>query len=286
MNSTPASLDLCHRPIGVFDSGVGGLSVLRNIRERLPHEALLYVADSAHIPYGDKPVHVIRERVLALAEALLALGAKALVVACNTATAAAVHDLRTAYPLLPIIGMEPGVKPAVAGSRRGKVGVLATAGTLRSARFRHLLERYGQGAEVVLQPCPGLVEQVEAGALERSDTRALLQGYLDPLLAGGVDTLVLGCTHYPFLLPLIRHLVGGEVEVVETGPAVARQLERQLHQHGLLAPHSTNTGSGATPAPLRFFTTGDPHAQALLFSRLWGSELAVEPLPSPAAERA
>jgi glutamate racemase len=258
-------------PIGVFDSGVGGLSVLRHIRERLPGEALLYVADSAHVPYGDKTTGQIRRRVFAIAEALLAHRAKALVVACNTATAAAIHELRAAHPQLPIIGMEPGLKPAVSSSRSRKVGILATAGTLRSGKFSHLLERYGAGAEVVLQACPGLVEQIEAGRLEDTATAALLQGYLTPLLERGVDALVLGCTHYPFLLPLIQRLVGPQIAVIDTGAAVARQLERQLHLHGLAAP-------GPAPGPIRFFTSGDPAQQQPLFARLWGAPVEVEPL--------
>ncbi len=278
MSAATATLDSLRRPIGVFDSGVGGLSILWNLHQRLPRENLIYIADSAYIPYGDKPLHLIRERVLTLAQTLLSLDAKALVVACNTATAAAIQDLRANHPGVPIIGMEPGVKPAVAGSRHGKVGVLATAGTLRSARFRTLLEQYGQGAEVILQPCPGLVERVEAGALEHEDTHALLRTYIEPLLDTGVDTLVLGCTHYPFLLPLIRRIAGDGVDVVETGPAVARQVERRLLGQGLLADKSTGMDG---PPQIRFFTTGDPTGQAPLFSRLWGSTVTVESLSAP-----
>jgi len=258
-------------PIGVFDSGVGGLSVLRHLRERLPHEDLLYVADSAHVPYGDKSTAVIRQRVFAIAETLLARHSKLLVLACNTATAAAIHELRAAHPQLPIVGMEPGLKPAVTTSKSRKVGILATAGTLRSGKFAHLLERYGAGAEVVLQPCPGLVEQIEAGRLAGAETEALLQRYLAPLLASGVDALVLGCTHYPFVLPLIQRLAGPHIAVIDTGAAVARQVERQLHLHGLAAAR-------AEVGAVRFFTSGDPGAQQPLFARLWGAALAVERL--------
>lgn len=260
------------QPIGVFDSGVGGLSVLAHIRRRLPRERLIYAADSAHVPYGDKPTAEIRRRSLTVAESLLGLGAKALVVACNTATAAAIHDLRGHYPHLPIVGMEPGVKPAVALSRARKVGVLATTGTLRSGRFNHLLERYGGGAEVIMQPCPGLVERVERGELSDGVTEALLKRYLEPLLENGVDSLVLGCTHYPFLIPLIERLAGPNVTVIDTGPAVARQVEQRLAGQGLLNGHQAGGG-------IRFFTSGELDLHRPLFERLWGESLLLEPLP-------
>lgn len=257
------------RPIGVFDSGVGGVSVLRHLHARLPHEHLLYVADSAHVPYGDKPATLVRERSFFIAEQLIARGAKLLVVACNTATAAAIHELRSHYAL-PIVGMEPGVKPGVSHSQARRVGILATAGTLRSSKFATLLERYGAGAEVVLQPCPGLVEQIERGALASSDTRALLERYLAPLLQQQVDTVVLGCTHYPFVLPLIERIVGPHIQVIDTGPAVARQVERLLDEHAI----ANHADSGS----VRFFTSGEPAAQQRLLETLWGSPLQVERL--------
>jgi glutamate racemase len=190
-------------PIGVFDSGVGGLTVLREIRRELPQEALLYVADSGHAPYGDKPHQAIIARSLAISEFLIGQGAKAIVVACNTATAAAVSELRARYSL-PIVAMEPAVKPAVARTRSGVVGVLATSQTAASHRFVQLLGRFNVGAEVLVQPCPGLVERIEAGDLDGGTTRALVADYLTPLLEQGADTLVLGCTHYPILTPLIH----------------------------------------------------------------------------------
>jgi glutamate racemase len=236
------------QPVGVFDSGVGGLSVLHKIHQRLPRERLLYVADSAHIPYGDKPMAQVRARAFAITERLLAMGAKALVVACNTATAAAIHELRTCWPHLPIIGMEPGLKPALTAPQAGRVGVLATTGTLRSEKFRSLMERYGGQAEVLLQPCPGLVELVEQGELDSRCSEALLREYLAPLLAAGVTTLVLGCTHYPFLLPVIQRIAGTHLRVIDTGEAVARQVEHKLQTAGLL------NHLGPPPAPSRFFT--------------------------------
>ncbi|HYQ37435.1 MAG TPA: glutamate racemase [Pseudomonas sp.] len=257
-------------PVGVFDSGVGGLSVLGEIRARLPGESLLYVADSGHVPYGEKSPEFIRERCRQIADFLLGEGAKALVLACNTATAAAVAELRERHPDLPIVGMEPAVKPAAAATRSGTVGVLATTGTLKSAKFAALLDRFAHDVRVITQPCPGLVECVEQGALDAPATRALLEGYVRPLLAAGCDTLILGCTHYPFLKPLLRELVPAGVQLIDTGAAVARQLERLLGARELLA---------LGPArPARFWSSGDPAALARVLPALWGEAAAVAPL--------
>lgn len=260
-----------HQPIGVFDSGVGGLSVLREIRRELPHEDLIYVADSGHAPYGDKPMEVIEARAVAITEFLLGQGAKAVVVACNTATGAAARLLRTRYPV-PIIAMEPAVKPAVAQTRSGVVGVLATRRTLESHNFSVLMQRVGAGAQVLLQPCPGLVERVEAGDLDGDYTRALLADYLQPLLERGADTLVLGCTHYPHLIPLIGELAGPEVAVLDSGAAVARQVRRRLEAHDLLAPPQRRGTE-------RFWTSGCPVGTHGLLSRLWRAEVRLERLP-------
>ncbi len=250
-------------PIGVFDSGVGGLSVLREIRARLPHEPLAFVADCRHVPYGDKPPAYIRARSLALGRFLVDEGAKTIVVACNTATAAAAETLRESLPV-PVVAMEPAVKPAAAATRTGVVGVLATVGTLDSARFAALLARFGRDVRVVTQPAPGLVEQVEAGDLDGPATRALVERYARPLLDAGADTIVLGSTHYPFLRPLIADVVGATVTLVDTGAAVARQLERVLDAHGL-------ANGTAVPAPAALWTTGDAGAVGPVMARLWGA---------------
>jgi glutamate racemase len=244
--------------------------VLRQIRALLPHESLLYAADTAHIPYGDKTPAYVRGRVNEVAGRLVELGAKALVVACNTATAAAVESLRQRFAM-PVVGMEPGVKPAVECSRSGVVGILATDGMVRSNRMADLVQRFASGREVIIQPCPGLVEQVERHALHTPETVRLLQGYLAPIIARGADTLVLGCTHYPFLLPAITQLLGPSVSVIDTAPAIARQLHSQLQRHALL---NTSGLSGS----VRFFSTGDTSAQAELFSRLWEEAVCVESL--------
>jgi len=275
------------RPIGVFDSGVGGLSVLRHVRAMLPGEDLLYVADSAHAPYGDKSAQFIEARAMAIAEFLVARDAKALVVACNTATAAAIAALRQRFDL-PIVGMEPAVKPAAEATRSGVIGVLATSGTLDSGKFAELVQRFGSQARVIVQPCPGLVEQVELGDLAGPLTRRLLEGFVAPLLDAGADTLVLGCTHFPFLEPLLRELVGGEVAIIESGAAVARQLVRRLAEADFspgIAPASGHESSlkqlflSARPqATERFFSSGEPVQLQALLPRLWGSAAAVASL--------
>lgn len=235
-------------PVGVFDSGVGGLSVLAEIQRLLPSETLLYAGDCGHTPYGEKSAAYIRERCVAIAEFFRARGAKALVIACNTATAAAAADLRARYPGWPIIGMEPAVKPAALATRSGTVGVLATTGTLQSARFAALLDRFAADVTVVTQPCPGLVELIELGDLHSPQLKALLGHYLRPLLDAGCDTLILGCTHYPFLKPLLGELLPTHVALVDTGAAVARQLQRLLTQGELLS-----TGQAGA---VRYWTSG------------------------------
>jgi glutamate racemase len=257
--------------VGVFDSGVGGLSVLREIRALLPRESLLYVADSGHVPYGEKSADFIRERSHRIAEFLLEQGAKALVLACNTATVAAVADLRERYPQLPIVGMEPAVKPAAAATRSGVVGVLATTGTLKSAKFAALLDRFAGDVRVITQPCPGLVERIEAGDLMGPDTRKLLVGYVEPLLAEGCDTLILGCTHYPFLRPLLEQWLGPSISLIDTGAAVARQLQRLLASRDLLAAGPRGVD--------RFWCSGEPMAMQQVLPQLWGTPAQVQALP-------
>ena len=262
-------MSVARRPIGVFDSGVGGLSVLRHVRAALPAEELFYVADSAHAPYGVKSPQFIEARALAIAEFLVARDAKALVVACNTATAAAISRLRERFDL-PIVGMEPAVKPAAEATRAGVIGVLATSGTLESGKFAELVGRFGSQARVIVQPCPGLVERIESGDLEGPLTRALLEGFIAPLLKAGADTLVLGCTHYPLLTPLLRELAGPSPAIVESGAAVARQLARRLAE----TDFSPARGEGGE----RFFSSGEPARLEALLPRLWGRAAPVESL--------
>jgi glutamate racemase len=255
------------KAVGVFDSGVGGLSVLSRIRKHLPGEHLLYVADSAHMPYGCKTSGDVKQRCLLVSEFLLNQGIKALVVACNTATSVAVQTLRAELDI-PVIGMEPPVKPAVHGSKAGMVGVLATSGTLNSEKFNRLKSRFALQADLIIQPCPGLVELIEKGDLQSDQIRSLLTSYLQPLLDKGVDTLVLGCTHYPFVLPLIRQIAGDGVSIVDTGDAIARELKRQLHTHSLLNEKQQH-GS------VQFWSTGDTAAVQPVMSRLWDEKICL-----------
>ena len=262
-----------NNPIGVFDSGVGGLSVFRQILTDLPGEMLLYMADSGCAPYGNKSADFVVQRSFTITEFLLEQGAKAVVVACNTATAASIAQLRARFDI-PIIGIEPALKPAVAETRSGVVGILATSNTVRSDKFAALLDRHSEHTRVLVQPCPGLADCVERGELSGLRPRFLLERYLEPLLAHGADTLVLGCTHYPFLIPLIQRLTGPGIAILDPSPAVAQQLRRQLELGELLAE------SGA-PGGERYFTSGQPEQTLPVVSRLLGYPLTLEVLPEP-----
>lgn len=256
--------------IGVFDSGVGGISVLHELRALLPYEDFCYVADSGHCPYGSQTDDYIRDRSLRITEWLIARGAKCVVVACNTATAAAAGLLRAIFTV-PIIAMEPAIKPAVAATHSGVVGVLATVGTSHSERLTSLIERFGRGVQVLTQPCPGLVEHIEAGDLSGGQVRALLQEYVAPLIERGADTLVLGCTHYPFLRPLLAEIVGPEVALIDTGAAVARRTQELLATHGLVRM----AGAGRE----QFWSSGELLTAERVISHLWGQPVAVRSLP-------
>ncbi len=257
--------------IGIFDSGVGGLSVLHHIRQALPNERLIYVADSGHVPYGDKPASYIEQRSLSLTHFLIDQGADAIVIACNTATAVAAATLRRRFDI-PIVAMEPAVKPAVSATKSGVISVLATVGTLESARFAALLERYSGEVEIVTQGCPGLVEQVEQGDLTSTQTRELIVRYTAPLLACGADTLILGCTHYPFLISLIAQVVGPEIVLVDTGAAVARQLHRRIQTELPVRPPGTI-------ADVQFWSSGDAAQASRIISILWGERVIARQLP-------
>ncbi|MGY4829393.1 glutamate racemase [Sphaerotilaceae bacterium SBD11-9] len=217
-----------HEPplIGVFDSGVGGLSVLKAVHQQLPGANLLYVADSAHAPYGERSDEFIVERSHRIASHLLAQGAGLLVLACNTATAMAAASLRERWPELALVAVEPGLKPAVAISRNGRIGVMATPATLRSEKFKRLLSAHGSGIEVFLQPCPGLAGLIEQGNPEDPKLLTLVDQFSQPLKAARVDTVVLGCTHYPFIAAQIQAAFGAGVKLVDTADAVARQAAR------------------------------------------------------------
>lgn len=258
------------RPVGVFDSGVGGLTVWREIRQALPLENTIYLADQAHLPYGPKPAAEVRALAQANVDFLLRQDCKAIVVACNTASAAALQELRASHPQVPFIGMEPAVKPAAERSRSRVVGVMATPGTLQGQMFADAVSRFARGVKVVNQPCPGLVERIEAHPPDDPGTLALLRDLLQPIQQAGADTLVLACTHYPLVARQIAAILGPDVEVIDPSPAVARQLARVLA--------ARNLGNKAAPgtAAQRFLTTGAPAPFRLLLLRLLGLDVAVE----------
>jgi glutamate racemase len=258
-----------HTPptVGFFDSGVGGLSVWNAVIQRLPHLPTLYVADSAHCPYGPRPAAQIRQFARDIARFLLEQGATLVVVACNTASAAALTTLRAELPV-PVVGMEPAIKPAVAQTRTGHIGVLATRGTVHGDLFRTTSARYAAGASVHVQVGEGLVECVEAGRADGPETEALLREVLHPMLGAHVDQIVLGCTHYPFLLPVIRRIVPPGVTVIDPAEAVARQVERVLR--------AGQPPTGAGPAPARFFSSGRPDVLAGLVQSSTGRLPRVE----------
>lgn len=251
------SQDRASSPIGIMDSGVGGLSVVREIQRLMPHEQLIYVADSAHAPYGEKSAAYVQARVLAIADFLLSQGAKALVLACNTATAMAVEVLR-AKVRVPVIAMEPALKPAAHQTKSGVVGVLATQGTLQSERFARLHDAYGHQVRFFQRACHHWVRQVERGELHSPLTLQLVRAEVEPLLAAGADVLVLGCTHYPFLREQIQAVAGEAVQIIDPAPAVARHLRQCLLEADALQPE-------AVPASLRIYTSGSLESlQALL----------------------
>lgn len=257
-----------HQPIGLFDSGIGGLTAAYAIIRELPHEQILYFGDNAHLPYGPQPAEIIRIYSAKATQFLLDQGCKAIVIACNTATAAALNYLRQQWPDVLFIGMEPAVKPGALATRTGKVGVLATAGTFKSQRYASLMHRFAKDVKLLENPCAGLVERIEAGQLNGPETEAFLRGILEPMLAAGADTFVLGCTHYPFVQPLIKKVVGPEATVINPAPAIARQLRRVLEERQLLSPE--------LPGPHRFYVSGEKGNFESLASGLLGFEVRVE----------
>ena len=250
-------------PIGIIDSGLGGLTVLREIRALLPGESLIYIGDSAWCPYGARPAAEIQARVFQLTDHLLERGVKLVVLACNSATIAAVEALRASYPV-PFAGMEPAVKPAAVASRSGVVGVMATEASLAGEKFHRLINDHAGGIRIITLPCPGLVELVERGELSGDQAARVVNGYVRPLLGAGADVLVLGCTHYPFLRPLIESAAGPDVSVIDTGAAVARRV-RQLLEPDTLAAMPESEYEIARVKPPELWTTGDPsHWQRIM----------------------
>jgi glutamate racemase len=247
----------------VFDSGVGGLWVLHEIHQLLPHESTIYLADQANVPYGSRTLADVREFSIGITRYLLEQSCKLVVVACNTASAAALHHLRELYPATPFVGMEPAVKPAAELTLSRKVAVLATPTTFQGALFESVVERFASDVELVEVVLPDLVEQIEQGFIDDEITRGILERHLFPLSQAGIDTLVLACTHYAFVIPVIEQLMGPSVQVIDPAPAIARQTARLLEDHDLASTESRQ-------ADARYLTTGEAAALQLALIRLLG----------------
>jgi glutamate racemase len=259
-------------PIGVFDSGVGGLSVLRAIRKEMPGVPVIYAADQAHVPYGSRSLQEVRQFSEEMVRFLLGQGARLVVVACNTASAAALHHLRNVLPDVPFVGMEPAVKPAAESTHSRVVGVLATPATFQGELYASVVERFAREVRILQNTCPGLVEQIEAGKLDDPVTLKILHKALDPMIVAGVDTVVLGCTHYPFVIPQIQQIVGPQVRVIDPAPAVARQTRRLLAQHDWLNLQE------AVPVEPVYYTSGVPDGLAATLKAWLGIDGEVHPL--------
>lgn len=257
--------------IGVFDSGLGGLSVLSHLKKHLRHESFIYVADSANAPYGDKSEDFIQQRCLSISKFLSKNKITAIVVACNTATAAAVELIRDNLDI-PVVAIEPALKPASFQTKTGKVGVLATASTLNSSQYKNLLNKFSNHVDYYEQAAHGLVEQVESGQLNNLKTQALLEQYLNPMLKTGIDCVVLGCTHYPFLLPAIKKIVGENVCVIDTGAAIAEQLSNVLNDIQVSTLSTSKQHD-------RYFSSADINNTKEMIEVLLGLEVEVEKLP-------
>jgi glutamate racemase len=260
---------LPNSPIGVFDSGVGGISVLRAIREQMPEESVIYFGDQGHVPYGSRSMEQIQHFSEAITGFLLGQGAKIIVVACNTASAAALKYLREKFPDVAFVGMEPAVKPAAEYTQTGRVGVLATPATFQGALYASIVERFAHGVELLQATCPGLVQQIEQGNLEGEEARRILEDALLPMIEKNIDTVVLGCTHYPFVIPLIRQIVGDKVRVIDPAPAVAKQVGRVLEVRGMRSESDSQGG-------LKLYTSGDPDELKAMLPFLLGERGDVE----------
>src|SRR5574341_1614369 len=259
------------RPIAVMDSGVGGLSILRELRRQLPGEDMLYFADQGHVPYGPRPLAEIQSFVRSIARFFISREAKVMVIACNAASAGGLRHARQVFSQIPIVGMEPAIKPAAERTKSGIIGVITTKATYQGELFASVVDRFANGMEVVTAVCPDFVTLVEAGEFDTPAARQAAEGYLRPLIDAGIDQLVLGCTHFPFLAPVLREIVGPEVEIIDPGPAIARQVERVIGQ---------NQNDEAHRGQVRYFTTSDPKR----FYRL-AAKLMNEPVGRQQVER-
>ncbi|MBN2257644.1 MAG: glutamate racemase [Anaerolineaceae bacterium] len=258
-------------PIGIFDSGVGGLSILREIHRLLPSEKLLYVADQAHVPYGSRSLEEVQSYAVGITRFLLDEGVKLIAIACNAASSASLQYLRGVFNDIPFVGMEPALKPASQQTRSQHVGILATQVTFQGALYASLLERFAQNVTIHQSTCPGLVTQIEKGNLDDPETRRILEDAIKPMLMAGIDTIVLGCTHYPFVIPLIKEIAGHRVKVIDPSPAIALQIKRVLKDKGLI---NTDIQNGS----ISIFTSASPTTLQSLLPILIGDTMTVQSL--------
>ncbi len=265
----PDETSLTPAAIGIFDSGIGGLSVLQHVHNVLPAHPIIYVADQAHVPYGTRSLEEVRALSFEITRFLLGKNTRIIVVACNTASAAALHSLREHFLSVPFVGMEPAVKPAANQTRSGVVGVLATPATFQGELFASVVNRFAKDIIILQSTCPGLVEEIEKGDAAGERAQKILQEALKPMLAHGVDAIVLGCTHYPFAIQQIRELIGPDVDVIDPSPAIARQTRRVLEQNGWLLP-------GKIPAQVSVYTSGSVQKLQKLLPDLLGESYPVQ----------
>jgi glutamate racemase len=256
--------------VGIFDSGIGGLSVLREIHNMLPFQPIYYIADQAHVPYGKRQMSEIRDFAFAITDFLIAMGAQMIVVACNTASAAALKELRKEYPQLTFIGMEPAVKPATQKTHSGIVGVLATPATFQGKLYHTLVEKFARDVKILTHTCPGLVEAIESGEIATQSTRLILQRALLPMIEKGADTIVLGCTHFPFVIPMIKDIVGPDIAVIDPSPAIAKRVSFLLSELNLIKRYSSKS-------EIVFSSTGKPES----FKRTIYSLIGIDTSPIP-----
>ncbi|MFN2213517.1 MAG: glutamate racemase [Anaerolineales bacterium] len=264
-------IDPARGPIGIFDSGVGGLSVVAAVRNLLPNEDLIYLADQDHVPYGPRSLDQVRSFSEGITRLFIKQKVKLIVVACNTASAAALHYLREIFPQVPFVGMEPAVKPAAETTRTGVVGVLATPATFQGELYASVIERFASGVKVLQDTCPGLVMEIDQGNLNTPLVTFILEQALKPMMEEGIDTVVLGCTHFPFVIPAIETIVGPGVRVIDPSPAIARQVQRLLDEGGLRNPDSS-------PGQINYLTTGDSKRLENLLPQLVGQAADVQEL--------
>ncbi|MBC7878721.1 MAG: glutamate racemase [Anaerolineales bacterium] len=255
--------------MGVFDSGVGGLSVLKAMREQMPAENIIYFGDQEHVPYGARSMEEIQKFSEGITQFLLDKNSKLIVVACNTASAAALTYLRQRFLDVSFVGMEPAVKPAAEITKTGKVGVLATPATFQGALYASVVERFGTGVELFQDTCPGLVSRIEKGELDTDATRTILENALHPMLEKNIDTVVLGCTHYPFVIPLIQQIVGKDVRVIDPAPSVAKQAKRLLEADGMRSISDTKGN-------IQYFTSGDISVVESVLPKLLQEDITVQ----------